>query len=63
MNAVCINGGVMSHGYSNFYFFFKREEKKKNYVLCLNNKRLVYSVPTYAFDLLFAHTQVQTNPM
>lgn len=63
MNAVCINGGVMSHGYSNFFFFFKREEKKKNYVLCLNNKRLVYSVPTYAFDLLFAHTQVQTNPM
>lgn len=45
------------------FFFKKRRKKKKNYVLCLNNKRLVYSVPTYAFDLLFAHTQVQTNPM
>lgn len=46
-----------------FFFFKKRRKKKKNYVLCLNNKRLVYSVPTYAFDLLFAHTQGQTNPM
>lgn len=35
VNAVCINGGVMSHGYSNCIFFLKREEKKKRTMFCV----------------------------